>query len=639
MKDLVLRLEEANEAYRNGSPVMSDAAFDALEDELRAKYPNHPWFDRTGAPAPVGGQWPKVKHSIPMRSLNKAQNAEDLRAWWPEDVCVITEKLDGISCALHFSQGRLTQALTRGDGETGEDITRNVLLMKGFPHKIFEGIPVENMPEVFVRGEIVCRRSDFDEHFPNESNPRNTASGTAKRQSDPEKCRHLTVLAYQYLEGGVAQVTKLEELLALQELGFTVSYFRSAKTFNRALEIYQEYVDTKRDSIDWEIDGLVVEVNDRDRREGMGERNHRPAGACAFKFPHEQKPTVLRNIVWQVGQSGRITPVAEFDPVQLAGAEVKRASLHNLDRMHELLRDVGQEVFAAGDKILCSRRNDVIPFVEAVLEGTEDEKALVFSRPEVCPECSSPLHMDGAYLVCPNTLVCPAQISGAVKRWVAKLGIKFLGETLIDTLCGQGYVEGIADLYRLDPAEVSTLEMTGRKVGASAERGWASLRANMDLPLHVFVGSLGIPLIGRSMAKTIVDGGFDTLMKMLDASVADLASLDKMGETKAQSFVDGLKRLSDRCVLQDLRDVGVTIQTPATGDLKGISVCMSGFRDKDMVKAIEAQGGTTKSSVGKTLGFLVLKDPSSTSSKAKKAHQYGVAVIGIEDMWTKLGGR
>jgi len=267
------------------------------------------------------------------------------------------------------------------------------------------------------------------------------------------------------------------------------------------------------------------------------------------------------------------------------------------------------------------------------------ETTIYFSAPTECPECGTPTTMDGAYLMCSNTLGCPAQISGAVKRWVSKLGIKFMGETLIDALCDQGAIKGIADLYRLDPFLVSNMEMNGRKVGASANRGWDSLEAHKDLPLHVFVGSLGIPLIGRSMAKTIVDGGFDTLDKMKAATVGDLAAIPKVGGTKAQSFVDGLALLDRRGVLDDLLSVGITIQAPATGDLKGVSVCMSGFRDADMVNAIEAQGGTIKSSVGKTLGYLVLKDPKSTSGKAKKAHQYGVAVIGIEEMWEKLGGR
>lgn len=262
-----------------------------------------------------------------------------------------------------------------------------------------------------------------------------------------------------------------------------------------------------------------------------------------------------------------------------------------------------------------------------------------FTPPTRCPVCFTPLVRDGAYLICPNTATCSAQVSGAVKRWVSKLGIKFFGETLIDALCDQGHVSTIADLYRLDPAEVSKLEMNGRKVGGSADRGFASLRANMELPLHVFVGSLGIPLIGRSMAKTIVDAGYDTLEKMRNAGGDETAAIPGMGAKKAVSFVIELERRDKSGVIDDLLSVGITIKAPAEGAFKGKSVCMSGFRDADMVAAIEGQGGTVKSGVSKTLGALVLKNPASTSGKAKKARQYGVEVIGIDEMWSRLGGR
>lgn len=632
MKDLLDRLAAANEAYRNGTPTMTDATYDVLEDQLRVLDPNHAWFSQTGAPAPVGGSWPKVKHTIPMRSLNKAQTGEDIRAWWPGALCFVTEKLDGISVALTYTGGKLVQALTRGDGVVGEDITRNVLLMKCVPHQITDPDLIQ------VRAEIVVTRPDFAEHFPGESNTRNTAAGTAKRQSDPDKCRHLSVVAYQLFKDGQALLTKRLEIATLVNLGFQPVTWNYASTVEELLDLYQGYIDRDRDENYVDIDGLVVEVDGVSLREGMGEKNSRPAGAIAFKFPHESSPTTLREVVWQVGKSGRVTPVAIFDEVTLAGAKVKRASLHNLDQIASLLEGTGQDVLAAGDRILVSRRNDVIPYIESVIEATEDAFATEFSPPAACPSCSCVLSRDGAYLVCMNTMLCPAQVSGSIKRWISKIGVKFLGDTLIDALCDQGHLATIADLYSVDPKMVATLEMNGRSIGGSADRGFASLRENMDLPLHVFVGALGIPQIGRSMAKIIIDGGYHSLHDLWGADPEALARIDGVGESKAFSFHTGFHHLmAEDGVIKGLLLAGVTIQAPATGALQGMSVCMSGFRDPSMASAIEAQGGTIKGSVGKGLTYLVVKDPSSTSGKPEKARQLGVKVIGIDEMRTILG--
>jgi len=357
IQDLIQKLEAACRTYyqHTGELVLTDTAYDALEDELRKLDPNHPHFQTVGAAPLPGGGWPKVRHSIPMGSLNKAQTSDDLKSWWPGKLVCITHKLDGISCSLKYLDGKLVQALTRGDGDTGEDITRNVLLMQGAVRVI------PNKGTVYVRGEIICRKSDFAQHFQGESNPRNTAAGTAKRQSDADKCKYLTIVAYQYLPDGRPPATKVEEIYALSMTGFVVPTYYGASTPAEAQVIYDEYVATKRDALDWEIDGLVLDVNDRDAREALGDLNSRPRGAVAFKFPHDSKPTILRDIHWQVGKSGRITPVADFDEVVLGGVKVERASLHTMRNV------TGLKLFP-GCRVLVSRRNDCIPYVEANLD-------------------------------------------------------------------------------------------------------------------------------------------------------------------------------------------------------------------------------------------------------------------------------
>lgn len=641
---LVTKLEAARDAYYGpGKPIMSDAEYDALEARLRKRDPQHPFLAGVGAATTSG--WPKVRHDIPMGSLGKSQNEADMRSWDPGGLLSITEKLDGISICLVYRNGKFAQGITRGDGVVGDDITRNVKLMRGcvkqLPAKLPDGSATPDV--LYVRGEVICKKSDFAAHFKGESNPRNTASGTAKRQSDPGKCRHLTILAYQLLPDGQPLDSKKGEIKALADLGFQVPNALLAKGGDDVMEVYQRYVDTDRDALDYEIDGLVVEVNARDEREALGMKNHRPAGATAFKFPHEEMPTILRNIRWQVGNSGRITPVAEWDTVVLAGANVSQASLHNISTIARLAGDAGQEHLAAGDKILVARRNDVIPYFEAVLEpnenATDDD---VFHTPTECPSCKSTLLRDGEYLVCRNE-DCEAQAVGAIKRWVKKLGVLHVGESLIEAWVEAGLIEDAADLYTLDPKEAAAVDVSGRKAGGSASKAQRNLNAKMTLPLHVFVGSLGIPLIGRSMAKTIVDGGFDSLSKMLTAKVSQVAAIPGVGQSKATSFV--LTFHKKTWLISKLLSNGIQIQQVADGPLKGKAVCLTGFRDAELVDAIELMGGTVKSSVSKVLDYLILQDPTSTSGKAKKAHDYnatGVAnikLIGVDEAWKLAGGR
>jgi DNA ligase (NAD+) len=362
------RLVAANEAYRRGdAPIMTDAQYDALEDALAeavaAGDPSDPDALREAeaflagigaAPADDSG-WVKVRHDTAMSSLNKAQDAADARSWAATvgaGDLVVSEKLDGISISLKYVDGALVRAATRGDGETGEDITRNVLRMKGVVRAIkdFTG---------HVRGEIVLRRSDHTAHFPAYSNPRNAAAGVAKRL-DGSGSEHLTVYAYQIVrDGGATPIRrKRDELTVLGRLGFPVPNWQVVPGVDAAVTIRAGY---DRDALDYDIDGLVLEVDDLERAAALGELNHRPRGSVAYKFSHMTAETTLRDIVWQVGKSGRLTPVAVFDPVMLAGARVERASLATPDRVTKLR-------LSEGCRILVSRRNDVIPRVEANLD-------------------------------------------------------------------------------------------------------------------------------------------------------------------------------------------------------------------------------------------------------------------------------
>lgn len=622
---LVNKIEQARAAYYAGSPTMSDAEYDALEDSLRALSPHHPVLRKVGA-APVSG-WDKVQHSIPMGSLNKAQNLADMTKWYSDVGTVfpllVMEKMDGIAIALRFDKGTLTQAITRGDGITGEDITRNVRLMMGIPDPQRLG-----SWSGWVRGEIIVHKSDFAAHFPGESNPRNTAAGTAKRQSDPSKCRYLTVVAFGMTPDVGVLTHKSQEIAALGSAGFMVPNHHVVDDSSGVQPIYERYVNSTRKVLDYEIDGLVVLLDNISMWEAKGVSNDRPLGSIAYKFPHESSSTLLRDIEWQTGPTGRVTPVALFQSVTLAGASVTRASLHNVANV-KALADGGS--LRNGDTVLVSRRNDVIPYVEArILEGD----GAAFHEPVDCPSCSHPLHMKGEYLVCPNEDHCPAQSLGKVRRWIKKIGVLHFGDRLIEAVCEAGMVNSLPDLYTLETDKVSDLMLDGRRVGGAASRALTSLHEHKDLPLATFVGSLGIDLCGRTMVQMLVDAGLTDLNALASASESDLAAVPGFGAAKAQAFRAGFDRRRHEMV--GLLANGVTIKAPAAktdgGPLSGTSVCFTGVRDKALEASIVAAGGEIKSGVSKNLTILVCKDPNSTSGKAKKARNLGVEIIGLDAM-------
>jgi len=367
--DLVKKLEAARRTYyqHTNELVMTDAEFDTLEDQLRTLDPSNAFFSQVGA-APVGGAWTKVKHTTPMGSLNKAQTAIDLMVWYKAlggvHPLYWSEKADGLSANLQYVNRKFVQGLTRGDGVVGEDVTRNMALVKGvvkvLPPTMPDGSPTPDL--VFVRGEVVLLTPDFKAHFPGESNPRNSASGTLKRQTDNSKCAYLTLRAYQYLPDGVSSLpTKAAEFGALKAAGFQTPNSGLCNTLSDVDKVYQNYIASTRVSIDYQIDGLVLDVNDTARRESFGDLNNRPKASVALKFPHEECPTVLKDILWQVGSSGRVTPVALFDAVVIGGANVERASLAGVRQVEHLK-------LSRGCRILVSRRNDCIPRVEENLD-------------------------------------------------------------------------------------------------------------------------------------------------------------------------------------------------------------------------------------------------------------------------------
>jgi DNA ligase (NAD+) len=449
----------------------------------------------------------------------------------------------------------------------------NVSRMKGVPKKL------EHKVNISARGEIILKLSDMKKSFPDASNARNMASGTAKR-FDGNGCEHLTVLFYD-LEGEETH-NEIQKFERLEQLGFETPN-RYPTNSAGVLDLYKEYSDRKRAAVDYEIDGLVIRCNPVRTQALLGELGGRPRAAIALKFASQTRVTKLNRIVWDTGDSGRVTPIAEFDRVWIGGAHLERATLHNVANVKAL-------PISEGDEILVSRRNDVIPQVEEVV--VKHGKPTVI--PTTCGVCGSTLVWAGEFISCRND-ECRA-----------------------------------SDLYTLAVEDVAKLDRMGT---ISAKKILANLRAKLPLNLPLFLASLGIEHFALVTAKLIVRNGFDTLEKVRAVTEDELTKIPGLGPSKAKVVVEGLKARSDE--IDRLLAVGVVPVAPsAGGPLVNVSFCFTGALSKprkEYESLVEQNGGTLLSGVTKDLNYLVMADPNSGSSKAEKAKKYGTKCINEED--------
>jgi DNA ligase (NAD+) len=638
---LAARLEAYRARYYAGAPEISDAAYDALEDDLRALDPTHPVLAKVGSGALVS-EWDKARHEIPMGSLNKAVSVEELRAWLArcdellakdgaagiDSDLFVAEKLDGISIEVLYKNGRMVDAITRGDGEVGERITQNVARMKGVPARIKE------TRSLSVRGEIILRLSDMKRHYASGTSPRNLAAGTSKR-FDGGNCEHLTVLFYDLASDDAAEpsevagakgaATEVEKFAYIRSLGFATPSTAHG-SIEDVIALYGEYAGGRRAALDYEIDGLVVYANDLHAQALLGEVNHRPRGAIAFKFASPAKVTTVLLVGWDTGPSGRVTPVAIVAPVELAGATVQRASLHTASNVRAL--GIG-----VGDEVLVSRRNDVIPYVEEVVEKHGPPAEV----PTVCPVCATLISVEGEYLVCRNTS-CRAIVEGRIQSWIGAIGALEWGEKLIEQLVEAKLVREPRDLYALTWQQIAGLDRRGEK---SAKKCLAELEARLPLSLPVFVAALGMDNFALQTARLLVAAGYDTIEKLLAAREDQLASVSGLGPIKAASIVRGLAARRDE--IHRLLAAGIVPITPKeAGPLAGLTFCFTGASSRpraELTQRVESKGGRVLASVTKELGYLVIADPASTSSKAVKARKLGTKLITEEELEALIQAR
>lgn len=634
LKDLLERINDCDEEYyNNNNSLVSDAEYDALKDKLRTLTVNFDFntkasdavffkikdaLTRVGAPPPKNGKWPKVEHEVVMNSLNKAQSVNDFESWvtkcsYTGDF-LICEKLDGISVSLKYENGNLVQALTRGDSVIGEDITRNVKKMKYVPLTLntnFTG---------HIRGEILLFHSDWKAHLQEMANPRNAASGIAKR-IDGQDVEYLSVLAYT-VEG---QDFPVEENIFsyLTELGFKTPNYKIGD-YNTVINIWKDYIASTRATLDYDIDGLVIRINNRSSQFALGEENHRPKGSIAFKFESPEATTTITNILCQVGDSGQVTPVAEFDEVILMGAKIKKASLHNFT----IVQDLGVQI---GSKVVVSRRNDVIPYVEKVINKTDD----YFKSPKYCPVCNSELVKSGEYIKCQNKN-CHAKVIGRLNKWISELGILEWGEAILNKLIEANLVSDVSDLYKLTIEDLSNLERFGQK---SAENLLQELNKFRNIPLENLIGGLSIDGVATSTAKLIINAGYDTLPKISNLTINQLENINGLGYVKASSFYKGMKENKER--IDDILSAGVSIKEKIKGSLSGSKIAITGTLSvprKELQNLITAAGGEVDKSVGKNTTYLVIADVNSTSSKAQAARKLGITLISEQQLLDMING-
>lgn len=667
MKELEEQLRYHNERYYTyDDPEISDAEYDALFRELEQLEAQNPQLKSASSPTQkVGGQRQKSfashKHIVPMRSLGNAFTAEDVTDF-TERLCrflvlselpelVIEPKIDGVSLSLTYRSGRLTQALTRGDGETGEDVTANVRTIASIPAQLAGN----NAPEVLeVRGEVYMPNAAFEALNEAQAaagnkvfaNPRNAAAGSL-RQLDAAitAARPLHFLAYAIgaWQGTPEPQTELQLLTTLQNWGFTVPEYTSAHTPEALQETYTQWQQKRSANLAYAIDGLVYKVNEKSLQNRLGELARTPRWAIAHKFPPQQATTVIRGIEVQVGRSGKLTPVAKLTPVHVGGVTVTNATLHNQDYITQ--RDI-----RVGDTVFIERAGDVIPKVVSVVMEKRPADTQPFTFPHTCPACKSEAaRMEGeADWRCLNHYSCPAQLEAELIHFVSRgcFDIDGLGEKQIQLFLQQGLLKTPADIFTLEnhASLIRTWEGFGEK---SVTNLLAAINKARSVSLPRFITALGIPQVGESTAADLANNystwqAFYTLATSAEAEAA-LNNIEGIGPKVASAITGFFANPANRQLVEALQNNGVTIQPyqrapRREGFFTGKTVVLTGTLEsltRDEAKArLTAQGAKVTGSVTSKTDFVIAGAES--GSKLKEAQRLNIKVLSEQDLLTHL---
>lgn len=645
MNELIDLINYHNEKYYNqDEPEISDFEYDNLMKELIKIEEENPELKRTDSPTNrVGGKpldkFEQIVHKIPMLSLSNAYSGQDLRDFDKrvrdmvnDDVEYVVEfKIDGLSVGLTYNDGVFEKGATRGDGVVGEDISKNLMTVKTIPLKI------EEDNEIVVRGEVYICKENFNKINAQQeeaglqlfANPRNLAAGSL-RQLDSKLTakRPLDIFIFNLEHGENLEFESHSESLEfLKSQGFKVS--PNYKVCNKIDEVidYIEYWTKNRGNLDFEIDGMVIKVNNLKQREVMGYTAKSPRWAIAYKFPAEQKKTKIIDIIVEVGRTGTITPTAVLEPVRLAGTSVSRATLHNEDYIRE--KDI-----KINDVVLVQKAGDIIPQVVEVIKEERTGDELAFEMPKKCPVCSEPtVRLEGEVAVKCINMSCPAQIRRGIIHFVSRdaMNIDGLGESIITLLLNEKIIEDVADLYSIKKEDVVNLERMGEK---SANNLVKSIKKSKENDLWRLINGLGIKFVGVKGAK-ILAKNFDSLDSIIKASIEDLINLEEFGEIMAKSVIEFFKEEKNLNVIDKLKNAGVNMnaEDDSNNDIpkifEGMKIVLTGtlptLKRNDAKEIIESRGGKATSSVSKSTTFVLAGEEA--GSKLTKANELGIKVI------------
>ena len=642
--------------YILDNPTISDYEFDMKLKELQNLEEKHPeFFDSNSPTQRVGGTVTKnfntVVHDFRMYSLDNSYSKEDLLDWEKRikklvdgDVQYTCElKYDGASMNLTYENGKLVRAVTRGDGVQGDEVTANV--------KTINTVPLQlngDYPERFdIRGEIILPIEGF--HKMNEDriangeepyrNPRNTASGSLKLQDSAEVAkRPLQCLLYSIKGNNLNISTQFEGLIKAREWGFKVpNEAKLVTTIDEVLD-YVAYWDEHRHNLPYEIDGVVIKVNNLYQQEELGYTAKAPRWAMAYKFKAEQVSTKLIEISYQVGRTGAITPVANLEPVQLAGTIVKRASLHNADQIKKL--DIRE-----GDEVFVEKGGEIIPKIIAVDFNKRPTNSQPTRYIENCPECKTQLiRIEGeAKHYCPNYTSCPPQVIGRIQHFISRkaMDIEGLGGETVALLVNEGLINDYSDLYELTKQEVIPLE---RMADKSAENLINGIEASKQIPFERVLFALGIRYVGETVAKKLAKH-FKSIDALSQATLIDLVSVDEIGDRIAESVTEFFNNPENKRIIDRLKNFGVQLEIAAdqlanqTEKLKGETFVVSGVFEtvsrNELKKLIEDNGGKVSSSISSKTSFLVAGDKMGPSKRAK-AENLNIPILTEQEFLGRL---
>ena len=649
VQELTKILTEANyKYYVLDNPTMPDFEYDRLLRELEELETAHPDLLQPDSPTQrVGGEaisaFEKYSHPVPLMSLQDVFSLEELNEFLekiivsePDTAFSVEPKIDGLSVALEYVDGRFVRGATRGDGNVGEDVTENLKTIRSIP-MVIENAP----PRLIVRGEVFMPKKSFEklnemqeaEGKPLFANPRNAAAGSL-RQLDPKIAarRGLDIFIFNIqLAEGVEFVTHAQTLDYLKELKFKVIPHQKLSTVEE-IDEYVLSINENRDKLPCDIDGAVIKVNDLAQRERLGATAKFPRWAAAYKYPPEIKETVVEDIVIQVGRTGVLTPKAVVRPVRLAGTTVTNATLHNQDFITE--RDI-----RIGDTVHIRKAGEIIPEILDVVVGKRPEGTVPYHLPGTCPVCGAKVERDedGAFLRCTGA-ECSAQLSRNIAHFVSRdaMDIEGLGSSIVESLIEKGLIKSPADIYYLTLEEMKSLWQKGSK---AAEKLLTAIEASKDQDVSRLIYALGIRQVGAKAGKVLASH-FGNLDALMNATLEELTAVPDVGEITARNIADWFRQPQSRHLVERLREAGVNFEskravadTRFAGKTFVLTGALSKFTRDEATEKIELFGGKASGSVSKKTSFVVVGE--NAGSKERKARELGIPIL-TEDEFLEM---